>query len=119
MQQEHRHVVQRRLDCSADPAGHAGTHDLCDRARNRDQTAATVELTLFRRLLALGAALLRLFFLTRAAARPSAPSAVDGRVLDYHDQRMTTYVSVFGKLHFSRHYFIAAGQAGCFPWMPS
>jgi hypothetical protein len=79
------------------------------------QTAATVELTLFRRLLALGAALLRLFFLTRAAARPSAPSAADGRVLAYHDQRMTTYVSVFGKLHFSRHYFIAAGQAGCCP----
>lgn len=79
------------------------------------QTAATVELTLFRRLLALGAALLRLFFLTRAAARPSAPSAANGRVLDYHDQRLTTYVSVFGKLHFSRHYFIAAGQAGCCP----
>ena len=33
------------------------------------QTAYTVELTLFRRLLALGAALLRLFFLARAASR--------------------------------------------------
>jgi hypothetical protein len=38
------------------------------------QTAYTVELTLFRRLLALGAALLRLFFLRRAAARPPHPS---------------------------------------------
>ena len=35
------------------------------------QTAYTVELTLFRRLLALGATLLRLFFVTRAAARPT------------------------------------------------
>jgi hypothetical protein len=79
------------------------------------QTAATVERTLFRRLLALGAALLRLFFLTRAAARPRLPAAADGSLLDYHDQRLTTYVSVFGKLHFPRHYFIAAGQAGCCP----
>ncbi len=39
------------------------------------QTAYTVELTLFRRLLVLGAALLRLFFLTRAATRPPAPAA--------------------------------------------
>jgi len=34
-------------------------------------TAYEVELTLFRRLLALGAALLRLFFVTRAAIRPA------------------------------------------------
>ena len=79
------------------------------------QTAYTVELTLFRRLLALGAALLRLFFLTRAASRPAAPTAADGSLLDYHDQRPTTYVSVFGKLRFQRHYFVAAGQAGCCP----
>ena len=35
----------------------------------RSQTAYTVELTLFRRLLALGATLLRLFWVTRAAGR--------------------------------------------------
>ena len=39
------------------------------------QTAYTVELTLFRRLLALGAALLRLFFVAQAADRPAAPPA--------------------------------------------
>src|SRR5215208_6335623 len=39
----------------------------------RTSTAYEVELALFRRLLALGAALLRLFFLTRAAARPAEP----------------------------------------------
>ncbi len=39
-------------------------------------TAYTVELTLFRRLLALGAALLRVFFQTRAAApRRAGPRA--------------------------------------------
>jgi hypothetical protein len=79
------------------------------------QTVYTVELTLFRRLLALGAALLRLFFLTRAASRPAAPSAPDGTVLDYHDQRLTSYVSVFGKLRFQRHYFVAPDQQGCCP----
>lgn len=79
------------------------------------QTAYAVELTLFRRLLALGAALLRLFFLTRAASRPAAPTAADGTVLTYHDQRLTTYVSVFGKLRFPRHYFVAPNQQGCCP----
>src|SRR5215207_6167030 len=79
------------------------------------QTAYTVEVTLFRRLLALGAALLRLFFLTRAAARPAAPTAADGSVLAYHDQRLTTYYSVFGKLQFPRHYFSAPGHPGTCP----
>src|SRR5919202_4024573 len=53
------------------------------------QTAYTVELTLFRRLLALGAALVKLFFLTRAAQRPSDPIAANGTRLPYHDQRPT------------------------------
>src|SRR5918912_70701 len=72
------------------------------------QTASTVELTLFRRLLALGAALLRLFFLTRAAQRPAEPvTAPNGSRLRYHDQRPISYYSVFGKLQFARHYFSA------------
>jgi hypothetical protein len=45
----------------------------------RAQTAYTVELTLFRRLLALGAVLLRLFCVTWAAVRPAEPvTAPDG-----------------------------------------
>ncbi len=57
----------------------------------RSQTASMVELTLFRRLLALGAALLRLFFVTRAAIRPAEPVTAPGSVrLAYHDQRPTT-----------------------------
>ena len=82
----------------------------------RSQTAYTVELTLFRRLLALGAALLRLFFVTRAAVRPAEPvTAPDGTRLTSHDQRPTTYYSVFGKVRFERHYFTAPGQEGLCP----
>jgi len=82
----------------------------------RAQTAYTVELTLFRRLLALGAALLRLFFVTRAAVRPSEPIlAADGTRLVYHDQRPTTYYSVFGKVRFWHHYYTAPGHDGLYP----
>jgi hypothetical protein len=82
----------------------------------RVQTASTVELTLFRRLLALGAALLRLFFVTRAAVRPSEPIvALDGTPLLSHDQRPATDDSVFGKVRCGRHYFTAPGQAGSCP----
>ena len=82
----------------------------------RSQTAYTVELTLFRRLLALGAVLLRLFLVTRAAGRPPEPvTAPDGTRLTYHDQRPTTYYSVFGKVRFARHYFTAPGQEGLCP----
>jgi hypothetical protein len=74
-------------------------------------SAYEVERTLFRRVLALGAALLRLFFVTRAAVRPAGPvSSPDGTPLVYHDQRRTTYYSVFGKLVFHRHAFTAPGQ---------
>jgi hypothetical protein len=79
------------------------------------QTAYTVELTLFRRLLALGAALLRLFFVAQAADRPAAPTAADGTLLAYHDQRPISYYSVFGKLWLRRHYFVAPGHDGCCP----
>lgn len=79
------------------------------------QTAYSVELILFRKLLAMGAALLRLFFLSRAAQRPAAPFAPDGTLMTYHDQRSTSYFSVFGKLQFSRHYFTAPGQPGNCP----
>jgi hypothetical protein len=75
-----------------------------------------VEFTLFRRLLALGATLLRLFFVTRAAVRPAEPvTAPDGTRLTSHDQRPTTDYSVFGKVCFERHYFIAPGQEGLCP----
>jgi len=83
----------------------------------RAASAYTVELTLFRRLLALEAALLRVFFLTRAAERPAGPvHAPSGAELDYHDCRPCTYYSVFGKVRFARHYFTSVGQEGGFRW---
>ncbi len=82
----------------------------------RTASAYTVEFTLFRRLLALGAALLRVFFQTRAAERPAGPiHAPDGTLLGYHDGRPLTYYSVFGKVRFARHYFTAVGQKGVCP----
>jgi hypothetical protein len=82
----------------------------------RSQTAYAVESTLFRRLLALGAALLRLFFVTRAAVRPAEPvTAPDGTRLICHDQRPTTDYSVLGKVRFGRHSFTAPGQEGLCP----
>ena len=84
--------------------------------QSQSRTAYEVELTLFRRLLALGARLLYLFFVHRAAVRPSGPVyAPDGTELAYHDQRPTTYFSVFSKIRFRRHYFHAPGQEGFCP----
>jgi hypothetical protein len=79
-------------------------------------TASTVELTLFRRLLALGAALLRVFLVTRAAVRPAEPvTAPDGTRLTAHDQRPTTYDAGFGNVRCARHSFTASGHEGCCP----
>jgi hypothetical protein len=83
---------------------------------SRHRTAYEVERTLFRRLLALGAALLRLFFTSRAAARPSEPRTTrSGRRMRYTGMRETTYVSVFGPVRFARHYYTAPGHPGTCP----
>src|SRR5205814_2281814 len=72
--------------------------------------------TLFRRLLALGLALLRLFFLTRAAAPHDAPCApLSGLPLPAYDRRPISYFSVFGKLSFTQQYFYASDLGGCCP----
>ena len=84
-------------------------------AESHEQTAYTVELTLFQRLLALGKMLLRLFFATRASTRPEAPTLPDGSRMSYHERRTVRYVSVFGALRLGRHYFTATGQAGACP----
>jgi hypothetical protein len=81
----------------------------------QSQSAYTVELTLFRRLLSLGAALLRLFFVAQAAERPPTPTSADGALWSYHDQRAISYYSIFGKLRLSRHYFTALGHKGRCP----
>jgi len=83
---------------------------------SRHRTAYEVERTLFRRLLALGAALLQLFFASRAATRPSEPrTPPTGRRMRYTGMRATTYVSVFGRVRFARHYYTAPGHPGTCP----
>jgi hypothetical protein len=85
-------------------------------AKSQSRTAYEVELTLFRRLLALGAKLLRLFFVQRAATRPNEPVyESDGTRLNYQGLHATTYFSVFGKVRFRRHYFYAPGYGGVCP----
>lgn len=79
----------------------------------RSQTTSTVERTLLRRLLALGAALVRLFFVTRAAVRPAEPmTAPDGTRLTSHDQRPTTDASVCGHVCCERHPARLPGRRG-------
>jgi hypothetical protein len=75
----------------------------------------TVELHLFRRLLALGAVLLKLFFRTRAATRPPTPTTPEGHLMRYHGCRSLRYISIFGELSLKRHYFTAAGLPGLAP----
>ncbi len=83
---------------------------------SQSRTAYEVELTLFKRLLALGARLLLLFFVQRAAQRPqTAVQAPDGTRLRYHGMRQTSYYSVFGKVQFRRRYYYAPGQEGLCP----
>lgn len=83
---------------------------------SKTRTAYEVELTLFRSLLALGADLLRLFFVQRAAEQPQEPIyEPDGTTLSYHSMRPTTYFSVFDKIRFQRHYFYEAGKEGVCP----
>jgi hypothetical protein len=85
-------------------------------AGSRTASAYEVELRVFRSVLAMGGTLLRLFFESRAAARPAGPVVgADATVLAYHDRRPVTYLSVFGQLVFGRHAFTAPGQAMVYP----
>ena len=82
----------------------------------RSQTAETVELSRFRRLLALGKARWRLLVVTRAAMRPAEPvTAPDGTRLTAHEQRPTTDSAVFGHVRVERHDLTTPGQAGRCP----
>lgn len=91
-------------------------HNLIAYVRDgQTRTANEVERTLFRRLLALGLQLLRLFFLSRAALRPTTPTSTTGTPLPFHSRRSIDYFSVFGKLSFARHYFYHTDAGGLCP----
>lgn len=83
---------------------------------DRPRTAYEVELTLFKKLLALGYQLLLLFFVHHAAKRPQGVvQGADEIPLKYHGMRSTTYYSVFGKMAFHRPYYYAPGHGGACP----
>jgi hypothetical protein len=80
------------------------------------RSAQAVEAHLFNNLLKLGAQLLRLYFQSQAQEQPKDPlPQADGPALRYHGQRRRSYFSVFGKIHFERAYFYAAGAGGATP----
>jgi hypothetical protein len=89
----------------------AGLLELVTGPASQQQSAATVELAIFRELLKLGGMLLGLFFAARGAERPAGPVLSEaGTELRYHDRRRTSYFSIFGKLAVWRHAFTAPGQ---------
>lgn len=80
------------------------------------RAAQAVEAHLFNNLLKMGAQLLRLYFESQAAQQSKDPvPQADGVPLRYHGKRRRSYFSVFGKIHFERAYFYAAGAGGSTP----
>jgi hypothetical protein len=76
-------------------------------------TADHIERGLFKLLLAMGAKLLRLFFVIRseACSRESHPTAT-GAILAYERDTKRNYYSIFGKLPLYRPYFYQKGVGG-------
>lgn len=83
---------------------------------SRSASADGMERALFRQLLALGAQLLQLFFVSRASVRPTEPVlSPDGTRLRCHDRRSRRYVSIFGTLRIVRQAFTAPAQPLVYP----
>src|SRR5450755_2878752 len=79
-------------------------------------TMDRMERHLFRRVLALGRGLLRLFVAQRAqATQQPATVTPAGATLGYHSERKRTYGSLFGAVPIERPYFYARGQGGYAP----
>lgn len=83
-------------------------------AEAQTATAYEAEFTVFRAVLALGAQLLLLFFMTRARS-DSAPVTAEGQRISPHRWRATKYFSVFGPIRFARRYYRLPDGRGCFP----
>jgi hypothetical protein len=79
-------------------------------------SADTMERRLLRQVLALGRALFALFLARRAAATDGAvdrdPAGVER---PYHDARTRGYLSIFGRVAFTRPYFYRTGKGGRAP----
>ena len=76
-------------------------------------TADQIERGLFKLLLAMGAKLLRLFFVMRSEACSREPhQTVAGQSLPYERDTKRTYYSIFGKLPLYRPYFYQKSVGG-------
>ena len=95
-------------------------HNLIAYVRDgQTRTATEVEHTLFRRLLALGLQLLRLFFLTRAALRPATPTTTIGTPCPFMTGvRLTTFRSLASS-RLPATTSTALTRADCARWMPT
>jgi hypothetical protein len=79
-------------------------------------TADQIERGLFKLLLAMGAKLLRLFFIIRSEACSREPlQTASGATLKYERDTKRTYYSIFGKLPLYRPYFYQKGIGGEIP----
>lgn len=79
-------------------------------------TVYELEGGLFERLLVLGRSLMTLAFVC-AAERSRRPTATDagGQILPYHSEKSRAFVSLFGKIRFSRSYYWRGRGSGWFP----
>lgn len=79
-------------------------------------TADQIERGLFKLLLAMGAKLLRLFFIIRSEACSREPlQTATGATLEYERDTKRNYYSIFGKLPLYRPYFYQKGIGGQTP----
>ena len=82
-------------------------------AQAREATADHIERSLFKRLLALGAKLLTLFFVMRSESCSREPiEELDGQMLPYQHDTKRSYFSIFGKVPIVRPYFYKKGLGG-------
>ena len=82
----------------------------------RSATADATERGLFKMLIEMGLKLLTLFFVQRSQnASRETLKTVGGSEVYYHRDTPRQYVSIFGKLSFSRPYFYRKGQKGQAP----
>lgn len=78
-------------------------------------TAAAVELSVFRAVLAFGAEVLRLWFMLQAEACPEPSGVAPEGDWRLHGWRERTYLSVFGPIAVRRRYYLNGAGAGSCP----
>lgn len=75
----------------------------------------TVELTLFHMLLGLGRTLLREVVERHGGGKVDGPIIRNQKVLPFHMEKPTNYLSIFGEIEIRRAYYWKRGEKGFFP----